>query len=107
MCGHVVIMGQDIWIDCEVNREWWHDPGPLIDFRWLKFKDEATGPHPEPWKVELTRIVQILDAVGQLNIDRDTASQLGMMAADAGNAIARSADLEIQFTWEDHGGHHE
>lgn len=103
MCGHIVLFGQDIWIDCEVRREWWYDPGPLLDLRRLKLRpEEVSGPHPEPWKVELTKIIQILDSVGQIESDSALASRLGSTVAEAGNAIAQRAEVDIQFMWEEH-----
>ena len=103
MCGRIIIFGREIWIDCEIRREWWYDPGPLIDFRRLKFgADDVTGPHPEPWKVELTKIVQILDTVGQLESDSELASRLGTAVAEVANEIAGRAEVDIHFEWESH-----
>jgi hypothetical protein len=103
MCGRLTIMGHDIWIDCEVNRDWPpSDPGPLIDFTRLKFREDlAGGPQPEPWRMELTRVVQMLDAASRFQ-DVDVATRLGTMIAEVGTQIARSADIDIQLTWEAH-----
>lgn len=103
MCGRIVIFGRDVWIDCQIRREWWYDPGPLIDFRRLKFRvEEVTGPSPDPWKVDLTKIVQILEALGHFESDGEFASRIGEAVADAGNEIARRAEVDIQFSWESH-----
>lgn len=102
MCGHVVVAGRDIWIDCEIRREWWYDPGPLIDFRRLKFgAGEVAGPQPEPWRVDLTRIVQMLEMASQFE-DPELAAHVGKMVAKAGTQIAERSEVDLQFDWDSH-----
>jgi len=102
MCGVIHLSGQRFEIDCQlVDPFWWRHPDPVIDLTRLTLDHPAAGVHPEPWKVELTKIGEILATVGNFR-DAELANRLGDVVAEAGNSIARQAEVDIQFEWTAH-----
>lgn len=102
MCGHVVIGGSEIWIDCQPRHWPPNDPGPLIDLTRLKFgRDEVIGPQPQPWRTELTQVMRMLDAAGRLG-EAGMANKLGSVLAEIGTEIALNAEVDVRIEWEEH-----
>lgn len=100
MCGVVTIFGKPLEIDCEfIDPDWWR-PWPPIDFTRFKFPvDSPSGPQPDPWKAELTKITEIL-AVAHRFSDRDLSDRLANVAVEIGNNIAERAQIDVKFEWQ-------
>jgi len=100
MCGAVIINGHRFDFDCEYVDPDWRDPRPVIDFTRFKFAvDSVSGPRPEPWKSELTKITEVL-AVAHLFSDRDLSDRLANVVVDIGNSIAERAQVDVKFGWQ-------
>jgi hypothetical protein len=105
MCGYVKLgpNGREFFIDCILVEFPWHHPWPPIDFTRISFENTHGGPRPEPWKVELTNVVQILSLAGQFK-DTHLADRMAKLAVEAGNSIAKEAGIELEVGWEAHAG---
>jgi hypothetical protein len=105
MCGYSRLPGgSTIWIDCILVEFPWHHPWPPVDFTRISLENlHVAGPSPEPWKVELTAITQMLSLAGQLR-DTDQANRIAETAVEAGNAISKEAGIDIEFGWDAHAG---
>ncbi|WP_329484279.1 hypothetical protein OG555_19215 [Kribbella sp. NBC_01484] len=102
MCGTIHLGTNKLEIDCELaDPFWWRHPDPVIDLTRLVLDNPEAGPRPEPWKVELTQIGQILATVGHFR-NADLADRLGHVVAEAGNDIAEQAKVDIRFEWTPH-----
>jgi len=103
MCGTIVLFGREIFIPCLVQKpefHWRPDPDPLIDFTRMRFRrDELQGPLPDPWKIELTAVAQMLELAGRFE-NLDMAEKLGSVIAEVGTEIAARAEVDVQFGWE-------
>lgn len=107
MCGKTYLPGGTvIFIDCEKPK--WRWELPPIDF--TQFVDEPVlspiptiPPEPVPWREELTFLGAVLAGTSVIR-DREVAAELGKLAADIGTRIAKRAEVDIKFAWDDHGG---
>jgi hypothetical protein len=101
MCGIYHLPGGALVVDCQiVDPFWWRHPDPPIDFTRFTF-DRPEAERPEPWKIELTKIGEMLAAVGQFR-DAELSNRLGSVIAEAGNSIAQEADVDVRFEWTAH-----
>jgi hypothetical protein len=96
MCGVIKLFGKKFYIECEeIHWKW-----PPIDF--TQFVDEPGGPPPFPWREELTFLGAVLAGTSVIR-DREIAAELGKLAADIGTRIAKRAEVDVEFSWDDHG----
>jgi hypothetical protein len=104
MCIVYHLGGLKLRVDCEfIDPDWWRHPDPLIDLTRFDLGEDnaATGPRPEPFKVELTKIGDVLFTAGNLR-DADHADRLGTVAAEIGNSIAEQAKVDVKLEWTSH-----
>jgi hypothetical protein len=105
MCGEITLKnGAKIFIDYEMPE--WRWKWPPLDF--TQFVDEpgvltTVPPPPVPWREELTFLGAVLAGTSVIR-DREDAAELGKLAADIGTRIAKRAEVDIKFAWDDHGG---
>ena len=104
MCGIYKLGDKFIEIHCEIiDPFWWKHPDPVIDFTRLVFDRPIEGPHPEPWRGELTEISRIITTAAYFE-NSQLRDQLGSVAAEIGNAIAERAGIDVRLEWSSHDG---
>ncbi|MEV8441284.1 hypothetical protein AB0425_28230 [Actinosynnema sp. NPDC051121] len=104
MCGIIHLGGQVIEIFChEIDPDWWRHPWPPVDLTQIGWDGEAGGPQPDPWRVELTKLGDVLATAGHLR-DAEQADRLGAVVVEVGNAIAEQARANVRFEWASHAG---
>jgi hypothetical protein len=102
MCGVIHLGGTRFEIDCLlVDPFWWRHPDPPIDLTRFTLDQPSAGPRPEPWKIELTKIGEMLATVGQFR-DAELSNRLGNAVSEAGNSIAEQAEANVRFEWTPH-----
>lgn len=102
MCYTQKLLDRNFEVPCEdVDPLWWRHPDPVIDLTRLVLDRPDSGPRPEPWRIELTQIGQILETVGHFR-NAELANRLGDVVAAAGNDIAEQAKVDIRFEWTGH-----
>ena len=102
MCGVIYLGDRRVEIPCLVlDPLWWRHPWPPIDFTQIGLGEDTAGPLPEPWKVELTKLGEMLAAAGRFR-DDGQAGRLGAVIVEVGNAIAEQERAEVRFEWAAH-----
>jgi hypothetical protein len=108
MCGIFILGGKKFFIDCNIVVPPEEIPRllpfkfPPIDF--TQFVDELEIPPPTtPWREELTFLGSVLAGTSVIG-NRELAAELGKLAADIGTRIAKHAEVDVSFEWDDHRG---